>query len=286
MQGHVPRPFLYYLSPITLWRHLFAHIALTRQFTIRNVEMRHRGSYLGVVWMVLLPLLMMGLYTFVFGVIFDGKFKVADAAGRVSEYGGASYALGVFLSLTIFGFFSECIAAAPSVIVGSANYVKKVVFPLEVLPLAMVGAAVWNFLVTMGLVVIAMVLLKVAPTAEALWFPVIILPLFLFSMGLAWLLSALGVFLRDVAQVMGFVSMAMMYASAVFYSSSMIPESYMRFLKWNPMLHILENSRRVLIWHLPPDTHSLLWVSAFSCMIFFMGFAFFKKMEPAFADVI
>ena len=286
MQGHAPKPFVHFLSPIMIWRRLAANAGLMRQFTVRTVEMRHKGSYLGVVWMVLLPVLMMGLYTFVFGVIFDGRYKVAGADGKITEYAGASYALGVFLSLTIFNLFSECLAVAPSVIVGNANYVKKVVFPLEVLPLANVGSAVWHFCVTMVLVVIAMVVLRVTPTAEALWFPAIIFPLFLFSIGVSWFFAALGVFLRDVAHVMGFVSLALMYASAVFYSASMIPPTYMKFLRWNPLLHILENSRRALIWHLPPDLPSMFWVGIASVAVFLFGFAFFKKMEPAFADVI
>lgn len=286
MQGHAPKPFTHFLSPTVVWRHLSSNAALIRQFTKRTVEMRHKGSYLGVVWMVLLPLLMMGLYTFVFGVIFDGKYKVTGGDGHITEYAGASYSLGVFLSLTIFNLFSECLAVAPSVIISNANYVKKVVFPLEVLPLANVGSAVWHFCITMVLVVLAMVVLQVTPTVEALWFPVIVLPLFFFAMGVSWFFAALGVFLRDVAHVMGFVSMALMYASAVFYSASMIPESYMRFLRWNPILHILENSRRVLIWHLSPDLTAVACVGVASIAVFFLGFAFFKKMEPAFADVI
>jgi lipopolysaccharide transport system permease protein len=286
MQGHAPKPFRHFLSPVVVWRHLAAHAGLARQFTVRTVEMRHKGSHLGMVWMVLLPLLMMGLYTFVFGVIFNGKFEVAGADGQITKYSGASYALGVFLSLTIFNLFSECLSVAPGVIVGNANYVKKVVFPLEILPLAQVGSAVWHFCVTMVLVFLAMLVLRVTPTIEALWFPLIIAPLFFFAMGVSWFFAALGVFLRDVAHVMGFVSVALMYASTVFYSASMVPWEYMRFLRWNPLVHILENSRRVLIWHLPPDLTAIACVGVASLVVFFFGFAFFKKMEPAFADVI
>lgn len=286
MHGHAPKPFAHFLSPTTVWRTLAANKALTLQFIRRQVDTRHRGSYLGVIWVLLLPLMMMGLYTFVFGVIFNGSFKVADATGAIIEYRGASYALGVFLSLSIFQFFSECLAGSPTIIVGNANYVKKVVFPLEILPLAVVGAATWNFLITMGLVVVGMFALGVAPAAQACWFPVIIAPLILLALGVTWFFAALGVFLRDVAQVMGFVSMVLMYASAVFYSSSMIPGGYMRFLAWNPLLHILENSRRVLIWNLPPDHASVAIVFVVSLAVFLFGFAFFKKMEPAFADVI
>lgn len=286
MSGHAPKPFVHYLSPMVVRRLLCANAGLARQFVLRTVESRHKGSYLGMIWMVLLPLMMMGLYTFVFGVIFDGHYKVPDATGKIIEYKGASYALGVFLSLTVFGLFSECLSVAPTVITGNVNYVKKVVFPLEILPLATVGAAVWHFCITMLLVVIGMFVLEVAPTAHALWFPMVIAPLFLLSLGISWFFSALGVFLRDVAHIMGFVSLAAMYSSAVFFSANMIPETYMRFLRWNPLLHIIENSRRTLIWHQAPDYFAMgcVWIGAI--FLFFFGFAFFKKMEPAFADVI
>lgn len=286
MHGHSPRPFSHYLSPAVILSTLARNRGLALQFTRRQIETRHRGSHLGVVWMVLLPLLMMGLYTFVFGVIFNGSFKVADATGTVTEYRGAAYALGVFLSLTLFQFFSECLTGSPAIVVNNANYVKKVVFPLEILPLAMVGAAMWHFLVTLALVAIGMAVSGVMPTIHALWLPLIIAPLVFLALGMSWFFAALGVFLRDVAQLMGFLSMVLMYCSAVFYSSSMIPPEYLRFLSWNPLLHILENSRRVLIWNLPPDHASVAWVFAGSLLALLFGFAFFKKMEPAFADVI
>ena len=196
---------------------LLRHRALLWQFTQRNVELRHKGSHLGLIWSFLNPLLMLGLYVFVFGYVFGGKFGARPSETRVD------YALGIFVGLSLFHLIGEVLGVAPTVIVSNPNFVKKVVFPLEILPVATVGASFVHFLISIVLTLLGIAIVGPGPNLGMLWLPVIFLPVLLLSMGMAWFFSALGVFFRDIVQATSFVSMALMFSSAVFYPASNIP---------------------------------------------------------------
>jgi lipopolysaccharide transport system permease protein len=265
------------LSFITeIWRHR----ELLWQFTIRSVELRHKGSHLGLAWSFLNPLLMLGLYVFVFGYIFDGSFGVLANESR------ADYALGIFFGLTLFQFVGEVMGLAPTIIVTNPNFVKRVVFPLEVLPTANVGAAGFHLLISLGLALICLVIFDRTVNIELLWLPVIILPLVLLCMGIAWTLSALGVFFRDIGQLMQFLTMALMYSSAVFFSASKIPASIWFFLKFNPLLLAIELARNTALWGQPINYHHLLYLYATGLLVCMVGHSIFRRLKPTFADVI
>jgi len=268
-------------TPPSAWHHLARRRDLLWQFTLRAIEMKHRGSYLGVLWAVLNPLLMLTLYFFVFGVIFGGRFRVLPDETRMD------FALGVFLGLIFFHVLAETISVAPTLIISNPNLVKKVVFPLEVLPLAQLGASWFNFLISLGLLLIGMTAFgRGVPLGGLLWLPVITLPHLLLTMGLGWFLAALGLFFRDVQQVIQFVAQIILYASAVFYSIHIIPPEYWAVLKWNPLLHTVDQARNALLWNLPVDLRHLGYTYAAGVAVFMLGGWFFKKMKPAFADVI
>jgi lipopolysaccharide transport system permease protein len=251
------------------------------QFTVRAVEMRHRGSYLGMLWSVLNPLLMLGVYVVVFGVIFGGHF------GVLPDETGTDFVLAVFLGLTFFHLIAETMAAAPTMIVINPNLVKKVVFPLEVLPLSQLGSFWFHFFISLALMLAgACCFGRGLPLAGLLWLPVILLPLALFSVGLGWLFAALGVFFRDLSQVMPFATQVLLYASAIFYPLAKIPPAIWLFLRWNPLLHIVQLARGVLLWNLPVNGLHLAYVYACGLAMFALGRWVFRKLQPAFADVI
>lgn len=259
-----------------LWRHR----DLLRQFTVRTVEIRHKGSHLGLVWSVLNPLLMLGLYVFVFGFIFDGRFGVIANETRTD------YALGIFLGLTLFSFIGEVMAMAPTIIIANPNFVKKVVFPLEILPAAHVGAAGFHLLISLGLALISLLLFKGSLHAELLWLPIIIIPLVLLAMGITWLFAALGVFFRDITQFMQFLTMAIMYSSAVFFAADKIPAQIWMFLRFNPLLLAIELARNTALWAQPMNYHHLLYLYLFGLTTCYVGHKLFIKMKSAFADVL
>lgn len=258
---------------------LCQHRDLLWQFTVRNVELRHKGSYLGLFWSLLNPLLMLALYVLVFGYIFGGHI------GRPDE-SRLEYGLGIFLGLTLFHFASEVLVTSPNVIVTNPNFVKKVVFPLEVLPAANVGAALFHLLVGLSLALLGVLLFGGGLTWSALWLPVILLPLVLACLGLNWLFAALGVFLRDIGQLMQFLSLALLFASAVFYPVTKIPAAAWTVMRYNPVLLAIELTRDAVLWREPLNFVHLAYLYVFGLLACSIGYAVFRRLKPAFADVL
>lgn len=263
-------------------RELWSHRSLAWQFTLRTVELRHKGSHLGLVWSLLGPLLMLGLYVLVFGFIFSGRFKAeADMESRVE------YALVVFLGLALHHFVAEVINLSPGLVTANPNFVKKVVFPLGVLPVAGVGAAFIHFLITLALVFVGAVATGVPLSWGTLgWLPVLLVPLAAGAFGLALGLSALGVFVRDFAPLTQFLGLALLFASAVFYPVSLIPPAIWTFLRFNPLLHLIREARGVVFWGEPVNLTAVGYLYAVSFLALAAGAWLFRRLRPSFADVL
>jgi len=257
------------------WRHR----ELLRALIEREVIGRYRGSIAGLLWSFLNPLLMLLVYTFVFSVV----FKVRWGADNDSN---TQFALLVFTGMMVFNLFSECLTRAPGLILSHVNYVKKVVFPLDMLPCVMLGAVLFHTLVSFAVWLLFHLLAFGLPPPTALLFPLVLLPLVLFTLGLSWVLASLGVYLRDVGQVIGVLMSALLLMSAVFYPLSALPEAYRHWLYLNPLTLVIESSRDVLIWGVVPDLG--LWLIELSVALgmAFLGWAWFEKTRPGFADVL
>jgi lipopolysaccharide transport system permease protein len=274
--------FLSRLNPIALVRDLLSQREVLWQFTQRTFHVRHKGSVLGILWAVLNPLLMLGLYFIVFGWIFGGHFGVRADETKVD------FALALLLGLTVFHFLSEIIAQSPSLIVASPNLVKKVVFPLQVLPVANLGASFFNFCISLSLVVLGQLIFGRGLTIAALWLPVIVFPVVLLGMGLGWFLAALGVFLRDINQITQFASLLLMYVSAVFYSSAKVQTipALWDVLRFNPVLHAIELMRNVMLWHVPVNLLYLGYLYFTGVLACLLGYACFSSLRSSFSDVL
>lgn len=259
---------------------LWTHRELILRFTLRDVELRHKGSHLGLVWSVVNPLLLLLLYVFVFGYVFGGKFNI------MPDETPMDYALAVFVGLTVFHFVAEVMAVAPLVIISNPNFVKKVVFPLEILPIASVASAAFHGTVTMILSLAGVAFFGTGIDTTWGWLPLILFPVLLGGMGASWLLSAIGTFFRDIVQMTQFLSMALLFSSAVFYSAHKIPPTAWAFMKYNPMIHAEELTRGVVVWHQAPNLGSLLYLNLWGVTLFFCGFAVFRGLRGAFADVL
>jgi len=263
----------------------FAGLARKRelwwQFTVRAVEMRHRGSFLGIIWTVLTPLLMLAVYTVVFGIIFQSRYNV------LPNETSTDYVLALFLGLTLFQLLAETLAVSPLVIVGSPNLVKKVVFPLEVLPLSQLGATWFHFLISLSLMLLGAIFLGRGLTLEGiLWLPAILVPLLFLSVGVCWITAALGVFFRDLAQAKPFLTQVVLYSSAVFYPRAKITPPIWAVLKWNPFLHTVMLARNALLWNVPMNLSQLAYTYACGIGLCLFGRWLFLRLQPAFADVI
>lgn len=258
---------------------LWGHRGLIGQFTRRNITLRHKGTHLGIAWVLLNPLLLLALYVFVFGFIFNGSF------GRPGET-RVEYALGIFLGLCFIHFIAEIIGNAPTLITSQPNFVKKVVFPLSILPVAAVGASLYHLLVSLALVLVGALWFGPGLGWSVLWLPVIVAPVALLGLGLAWLVSALGVFLRDLTQVTQFVSMALLFASAVFYPKHLIPEAGWQILRFNPLLLAIESARDAVLWQEALNLRYLIYLWGVGLLSTGVGHAVFRRLKPDFADVM
>jgi lipopolysaccharide transport system permease protein len=211
-------------------------------------------------------------------------FKARWGAG-----GGDSkteFALMLFAGLMVFNIFSECVSRAPGLILANVNYVKKVVFPLEILPWVSLGAALFHGAISLAVWLAAYLILFGVPHATVLYLPLIILPLVLFILGLAWFLASLGVYLRDVSQLIGVLLTVLMFMSPIFYSAEALPEAYRGLLYLNPLTPVIEQTRAVLYWGQTPNFLLLLSSLLVSAFVAWLGFAWFQKTRKGFADVL
>lgn len=279
-------PVAHYLMPTTLARSLWSQRNLIRQLTWRNVLTRYRGSALGMAWSFLFPLLMLTVYTFVFGVVLKARWMEPSAKPVTDSASMLDFALALFSGLLVYNFFAEVISVAPTLILGNPNYVKKVVFPLEVLPVCVLGAAGLQMLVSVAVLLGCSVGLTQHVSSTLYLFPLVIPGLVMFVLGLAWFLASLGVYLRDVSQVIGVLLTIMIFLSPVFYSLEQVPPTFRFFMQLNPLTTLVQTARYTLVWDRPPDWIALAVVTGVSAVMMQLGFVWFMKTKRGFADVL
>ncbi|MEB2233093.1 ABC transporter permease [Xanthomonas campestris] len=267
------------VNPLTIVKSLISKRSLILALAKRDVVGRYRGSFMGLLWSFFYPLLMLAVYTFVFSVVFGARWQ--GGTGSRTEF-----ALVLFTGLIAFNFFSECLGRAPTMIVSNVNYVKKVVFPLEILAVVNIVSAGFHMAVSAFVWLIFYLVLFGVPTPEILWLPVALLPLGFFTLGATWLLASLGVFLRDVSQVIMVVITVLMFMSPIFYSVEAMPEKYRPFILANPLTIIIEQVRGVMIWGRPINWSVWAWLVPVSILVAWIGFAWFQKTRKGFADVL
>lgn len=234
---------------------------------------------MGFAWSVVQPVFMLAIYAFVFSEVFKARWP--GGSGSKSEF-----ALVLFAGLLVFNMFSEIFNRAPQLILGNANYVKRVVFPLEVLSCVTVLTALFNLVVSLIVWLAFYVIAFGVPHATALLIPIVLLPLVLFMTGVSWLMAALGVYLRDMVQITAIVTTAIMFLTPIFFPIESIPPSFRPILKINPLAPAVFNVREVLMWgRIPNPVHYCLEL-ALSVVVMCLGFAFFQRVRKGFADVL
>jgi len=268
------------ISITTLLRSVWQHRELIVQMTRREVIGRYRGSVMGLAWSFLNPVLMLIVYTFVFSVVFKARWGMGGEESKVD------FAIVLFVGMIVHGLFAECINRAPTLILSNVNYVKKVIFPLEILPVIAMGSALFHTIVSLFVLLIAILMLGASLTWSILLFPIVIFPLLLATMGFAWFLASLGVYVRDIAQITGMVTTVMMFLSPVFYPLSALPVKYQALLQLNPLTFMIEESRKVLVFGQLPGIAGWSIYLLVSSLIAWLGFAWFQKTRKGFADVL
>ena len=251
------------------------------QMTKREVLGRYKGSVMGIAWSFFNPIFMLTVYTFVFSEIFKSRWSDVGADGSKTQF-----AVVLFVGMIVLNLFSEVLNRAPGLILSNVNYVKKVVFPLEILPVISLGAALFHCMISLGVLAIAFIIFNGYLPVTAVFIPLVLLPLVILCLGLAWLLASLGVFLRDVGQTIGIITTVLMFLSPVFYPVTAVPERFRPFIMANPLTFIIEQAREVLIWGHLPDWIGLLAYTIIASIIAWICFVWFQKTRKGFADVV
>jgi len=258
------------------------HYPLILQLVKREVISRYRGSFLGLLWSFINPILMLAIYTFVFSVVFKVRLDQATAVYDDKF----AFALSLFAGLIIFNWFSECLSRAPGLILANVNYVKKIIFPLEILPWVTLGSTLFHAGISF-LILLAFLLLIGYPIHWTLIFlPIIVFPFLLLIMGLSWLLASIGVFVRDIGQFIGLILTMLLFMSPIFYPASALPESVRNYLFLNPLTFIIEQVRAVILYGQLPDWIGLAVYYIIALLVAWIGLIWFNKTRKGFADVL
>ena len=267
-------------SLVALGESLWRNRQLIAQMTRREVMGRYKGSVMGLAWSFFNPVFMLVVYTFVFSVIFKSRWGVGGEESK------AQFAVVLFVGMIVHGLFAEVINRAPGLILSNINYVKKVVFPLEILPVIAMGATLFHSLISLGVLLTTFALFNGYLHWTAIFTPLVLLPLVILTLGLAWMLASLGVFLRDVGQTIGIITTVMLFLSPVFYPMTALPEEFRPWLMANPLTFIIEQAREVLIWGRLPNWTGLGGYTLVAAAIAWAGYAWFQKTRKGFADVL
>lgn len=254
---------------------------LIHQMVWRDIIGRYRGSVMGVLWSFFNPLFMLAIYTFVFSEIFHSKW--GEDSNPESR---AEFAIILFAGLIVFNLFVEVVNRSPGLVLSNVNYVKKVVFPLEILPLIALGSALFHTLISVLVLLIFLFAVNLSIPYTIIFLPIVLLPLLFLTLGFAWLLASLGVYLRDVSQTVGILTSALLFVSPIFFPTSALPEWIRRYLFVNPLTFMIEQTRDVLIWGKMPHWQGLALYIVLSIVVAVCGLLGFQKMRKGFADVI
>lgn len=279
VRSAAPPSLVRFLDPLAMLRHLGTHWDLIWRFALRDVQGRYKGSYLGIVWSFVTPLLMLAVYTFVFGVVLGTRWEGFPG-------GTVGFSIPLFAGLIVFGVLSECFQKAPTLIVGNPNYVKKVVFPLEVLPIAALVASLVHAGISTAILLAGEILFLGKVSATLAYFPFVVAVIVMLTAGGSWFLASLGVFIRDIGPTVSIALTVLMFMSAVFYPPSALPASVRWVTDANPIALIVDDARRTLVFGEPLHWLRLSLVAIASAVVLQLGYAWFMRSKRWFADVV
>jgi lipopolysaccharide transport system permease protein len=253
---------------------------LIAQMTKREVIGRYRGSVMGLAWSFLHPVFMLTVYTFVFSVVFKARWGGGEEESR------AQFALVLFVGMIVHGLFAEVLNRAPALILANVNFVKKVIFPLEILPVVAMGATLFHSLASLSVLLAACLLFNGHLQWTVVFLPLVLAPLAMFTLGVAWVVASVGVFLRDIGQTIGMFTTVMLFVSPVFYPVTALPESLRPWIMANPLTFIIEQAREVMIWGHAPNWAGLGGYMVVAGLMAWAGYAWFQKTRKTFADIL
>jgi lipopolysaccharide transport system permease protein len=263
-------------NPCRILKDLYDRRLLLIQLVKRDVLLRYRGAMFGVLWIFLSPLLMLGIFAFVFGHIFQARWPQAE--------GGVPFWILLYSGLIAFNLFAETVSRSPTAVRSYPSYVKKIIFPVEILPVVPLGASLVHVVFNLLILVLALAMTGFLHI-RILLYPFLLVPLLFFSLGLAWFLAAWGVFIKDMTQIVPVFVQMLMFLSPVFYPVSALPAKLQPLYLHNPLGAVIEACRAAIVGNAIPWT-AWFWALGFSLLVFILGYAFFGHSREEFADVL
>lgn len=257
-----------------------SRLNLTKQLIVRDIAARYKGSFLGVLWSFATPLLMLTVYTVFFSLVMKIKWGLGENENKFD------FAVFLFVGLIFHAFISESIMRSPSLMAGHVNYVKKVVFPLETLPVMVVGSALFH-VATSLLILLLMMFVSGTPIKPGFVLVLLpLIPLVIYALGLSYLLSVIGAFFKDISQFSSVISQALLFTAPIFFPLASVPDKYLTYFRWNPLTDLVEEARRVALLGGMPDFSVLGLHLALSVMVLLAGALIFSFAKKSFADVL
>ena len=276
MNSNSPHP----TSPLAMVISVWAHRNLILRLTKREISGRYRGSFLGLAWSFFNPLLMLSIYTFVFSTVFKARWDINTQNNQ------AEFALVLFVGLIIHSLLAEVISRAPMQILSNANYVKKVVFPIEILSVVNVATALFHSVISFAVLLLAQMFFSGIPTSAAILTPLTVLPIVPLLLGLSWIFSSLGVYIRDISQVTGLAITALMFLAPIFYPITVLPDKFQTSMLFNPITVPIMETRKVLMFDAYPDWNAIAFYWLSSLSICCIGWWWFQRTRKGYSDVI
>lgn len=258
---------------------LLGHWNLTRELARREILGRYRGANLGLLWSLIGPLMMIGIYTLAFGTIFGSRWE--QVSGDT-----AAFAMVLFIGILVHGFFAECFSRAPRLMLDNTNYVKRVVFPLHILTWSTALSALFHM--AMNLVVFAILNALIYGQFSPYFFlaPIVIFPLVLLTVAVCWVVASLGVYVRDIGQAVPVVVTALLFLSSAIIPLESLPEQYRVIFALNPLTFFIDQMREIALWGRPPDWIGLLVRTFAGLVALYLSYAWFRFTSKGFADVL
>lgn len=270
------------LAPWVILNNFFQKIYLQqdliRNMVVRDLRARYIGSFMGFFWSVINPIVLLASYSFVFMVIFR--------QGAPQDSGTTSFPLFLFCSILPWLFFQDTLQRSSTVIIDNAGLITKTIFPTEILPLTILLAGLVNHVIGFAILLVIIIYVLGKVSIFILLIPVYFLLLMLFTLGLAWFISSLNVFVRDISQILSVVLTFWFWLTPIFYMGNRIPKEYSFLVRWNPLAYFVTGYRDCLLRMKMPDLQALLWLSVATLMIFVAGGLFFRHIKREFVDVL
>lgn len=261
---------LFFYSLIENW-----HLIL--RLTKRDIEGKYKGSILGILWSFLNPLMMLAVYTFVFGLVFQARWGIET---------DQNFSIVLFVGLIFHGLLGESLSRAPTLITLNATYVKKVIFPLDTLIWVSVLGILFHFLVSLLILLLAEVTISQNVPWTWVYLPIVLMPILIVCLGVSWLLASLGVYIKDISQFVGIIVTMLLFLSPIFYPLEAIPQEYQIYILMNPLSLIVEQARQILVFGEPPKIGALIKYCIISLIFTQLCYVWFRKTKRGFGDVL